>query len=102
MSSSTSTLAAASTAREQVAELIRRARQCQKGQGNYTAADWNVSKQAVDAQSSLTGGADARRRAEAMHSAANANEGDRIARQRETDDRNAQRRLNQQQPLRDR
>lgn len=85
-----------------IQDEIRRARQCQKGQGSYSAADWNVSKQAVDAQSSLTGGADARRRAEAMHSASNANEGDRIARQREVEERNAQRRLNQQQPVRDR
>ncbi len=76
---------------------IRRARQCRKGQGNYTAADWDISRQAQDAQSSLSGGADARRRAEAMHSAADVTEGDRIARQREQEQaqREAQRRLEQ-------
>ena len=102
METKASSISLSADAKRFVQDEIRRARQCQKGQGNYTAADWNVSKQAVDAQSSLTGGADARRRAEAMHSAANAYDVDRIARQRETDDRNAQRRLNQQQPLRDR
>ncbi|OWQ84368.1 hypothetical protein CDN99_24035 [Roseateles aquatilis] len=59
---------------------IRRARQCQKGQGRYTAADWKISRDAQDAQSSLSGGADARRRAESMHSAADPSEGDRISR----------------------
>jgi hypothetical protein len=102
METKASSISLSADAKRFVQDEIRRARQCQKGQGSYTASDWNVSKQAVDAQSSLTGGADARRRAEAMHSAANASEGDRIARQREVDDRNAQRRLNQQQPLRDR
>lgn len=102
METKASSISLSPDAKRFVQDEIRRARQCQKGQGSYTASDWNVSKQAVDAQSSLTGGADARRRAEAMHSAANANEGDRIARQRETDDRNAQRRANQQQPVRDR
>lgn len=102
METKASSISLSADAKRFVQDEIRRARQCQKGQGNYTASDWNVSKQAVDAQSSLTGGADARRRAEAMHSAANASEGDRIARQREVDDRNAQRRLNQQQPQRDR
>lgn len=102
METKASSISLSADAKRFVQDEIRRARQCQKGQGSYTASDWNVSKQAVDAQSSLTGGADARRRAEAMHSAANASEGDRIARQREVDDRNAQRRVNQQQPLRDR
>jgi hypothetical protein len=102
METKASSISLSADAKRFVQDEIRRARQCQKGQGSYSASDWNVSKQAVDAQSSLTGGPDARRRAEAMHSAANANEGDRIARQRETEERNAQRRLNQQQPLRDR
>ncbi|MDH0864529.1 DUF4124 domain-containing protein [Mitsuaria sp. GD03876] len=93
METKASSISLSPEAKRFVQDEIRRARQCQKGQGNYSAADWNVSKQAVDAQSSLTGGADARRRAEAMHSAANANEGDRIARQREVEDREAQRRL---------
>lgn len=83
-----------------VQDEIRRARQCRKGQGNYTAADWNISKQAVDAQDNLTGAADARRRAESMHSAANAVEGDRISRDRGYDEREARRRA--QQGLRER
>lgn len=65
---------------------VRRARQCRKGQGRYTAEDWDISRQAQSAQSSLTGAADARRRAEAMHSAADANEGERIARQRQSEE----------------
>jgi len=72
-----------------IQDEVRRARQCQKGKGVYTAADWDISKQAVDAQGNLTGSADARRRAEGMHSAADAAEGDRIARQREADQRDA-------------
>lgn len=72
-----------------IQDEIRRARQCRKGQGRYDAADWKLSQQAVDAQSSLSGAADARRRAEAMHSAADPLEGDRIARQREADARDA-------------
>lgn len=75
-----------------VQDEIRRIRQCRKGQGRYSAADWAISKQAVEAQSSHTGGPDARRRAEAMHSAADPVEGDRIARQRELEEREAQRR----------
>lgn len=102
METKASSISLSADAKRFIQDEIRRARQCQKGQGSYNASDWNVSKQAVEAQSSLTGGADARRRAEAMHSAANANEGDRIARQREVEERNAQRRLNQQQPVRDR
>ena len=65
---------------------IRRARQCRKGQGRYTAADWAISQDAQNVQSSLSGAADARRRAEAMHSAADPLEGDRIARQREAEE----------------
>lgn len=75
-----------------VQDEIRRARQCQKGRGNYSAADWTISKEAIDAQSSFTGAADARRRSEAMHSAADPNEGELIARQREVEDREALRR----------
>ncbi|WP_431261051.1 DUF4124 domain-containing protein [Roseateles chitinivorans] len=102
METKANSISLSADAKRFVQDEIRRARQCQKGQGNYNASDWNVSKQAVDAQSSLTGGADARRRAEAMHSAANAGEGDRIARQRETEEREAQRRARQGQTLRDR
>jgi len=61
---------------------IRRARQCRKGQGRYTAADWEISRRSQAAQSNLSGAADARRRAEDMHSAADPFEGDRIAQQR--------------------
>ncbi|RZI58633.1 MAG: DUF4124 domain-containing protein [Rubrivivax sp.] len=103
METKVSSISLSPDAKRFVQDEIRRARQCQKGQGSYSASDWNVSKQAVDAQSSLTGGADARRRAEAMHSAANVSEGDRIARQREAEERNAKRGgLNYQAPLRDR
>lgn len=65
---------------------IRRARQCRKGQGRYSAADWAISRDAQNAQSSLSGAADARRRAEAMHSAADPLEGERIARQHEAEE----------------
>ncbi|MCV2351541.1 hypothetical protein [Paucibacter sp. Y2R2-4] len=61
---------------------IRRARQCRKGQGRYSAADWEISRRSQAAQSNLSGAADARRRAEDMHSAADPFEGDRIAQQR--------------------
>jgi hypothetical protein len=76
---------------------VRRARQCRKGQGRYAAADWDISRQAQAAQSSLSGASDARRRAEDMHSAADASEGDRIAsvREQERAQREAQRRLDQ-------
>ena len=61
---------------------IRRARQCAKGQGRYTEADWRISREAQAAQSSNSGAYEARLRAEGMHSAADP-EGTRIARQRE-------------------
>lgn len=77
-----------------IQDEIRRARQCQKGLGRYSAADWAISRAAIDAQSNLTGAADARRRSEAMHSAANPNEGNLIARQREAEERQAERRNN--------
>lgn len=82
---------------------IRRVRQCRKGQGRYTAADWAISREAQAAQSSNTGAADARRRAEGMHSAADPAEGDRIVQQRrgeEIAERNlARQQLRQQQQL---
>ncbi len=102
METKASSISLSPEAKRFVQDEIRRARQCQKGQGKYNAADWNISKQAVDAQSSLTGGPDARRRAEAVHSAADPAEGDRIARQREADEREANRRLLRERPLRDR
>ena len=92
METKASSISLSPEAKRFVQDEIRRARQCQKGQGKYSAADWTVSKQAVDAQSSLTGGPDARRRAEAIHSAADPAEGDRIARQREAEEREAARR----------
>lgn len=60
---------------------IRRVRQCRKGQGRYSAEDWRISREARAAQSS-SNAADARRRAEDMHSAADPAEGERIAKQR--------------------
>lgn len=65
-----------------LADELRRARQCQKGQGRYTAEDWRLSREAQAAQGNLSGRADARGTAEAMHSAADPLEGDRIARRR--------------------
>lgn len=70
-----------------VQDEIRRARQCQKGQGRYSAADWAISREAVAAQSSLSGAADARVRSESMHSAANPAEGELIARRRDAEAR---------------
>ncbi len=75
---------------------IRRARQCRKGQGRYTAADWAISREAQTAQSSLRGAAEARLRAEGMHSAADPQEGERIAQQRRAEERAAQRLKNEQ------
>jgi hypothetical protein len=63
---------------------IRRVRQCRKGQGRYTAEDWALSREAQNAQSS-SNAEKARLRAEGMHSAADPLEGERIARQRETE-----------------
>lgn len=70
---------------------IRRARQCRKGQGRYTAADWAISREAQAAQSNLRGAAEARLRAEGMHSAADPQEGERIAQQRRAEERMSQR-----------
>ncbi|MEO3692150.1 hypothetical protein ABDJ85_11770 [Roseateles sp. DJS-2-20] len=70
-------------ARQFMVDEIRRARQCAKGQGRYTEADWRISREAQAAQSSNSGAYEARLRAEGMHSAADPEEGTRIARQRE-------------------
>lgn len=80
---------------------VRRALQCRAGRGRYTEADWAVSRSAQAAQSQLSDRAreDARRRAEAMHSAADLDEGDRIERRRLAEDRLQQRR---QQPMQQR
>jgi hypothetical protein len=76
---------------------VRRARQCRNGQGRYAAADWDISRQAQAAQSSHSGAQEARRRAEDMHSAADASEADRITSMREQEraQREAQRRQDQ-------
>lgn len=66
---------------------VRRARQCAKGQGNYSQDDWKQLKETRDAQSSIRDGASARRKAEGIHSAADPIEGDRIAAQRRHEDR---------------
>lgn len=72
---------------------VRRALQCRAGQGRYTDADWAVSRAAQAAQTQIGDRArqDARLRAEAMHSAADPAEGDRIARQRAAEERLQQR-----------
>ena len=78
---------------------VRRAWQCRKGQGRYTDADWAISRQA-QAKQTNTGDRDrrdARLRAEAMHSAADPDEGDRIARRRIAEERLRQREQQQQQ-----
>lgn len=69
-----------------IREEIRRARQCAKGQGNYTVKDWDISRQAVRDQGNIKGGEDARQRAEGMHSAADPVEGDRIQQRRIAED----------------
>jgi hypothetical protein len=76
---------------------VRRAWQCRKGQGRYTDADWAISRQA-QARQTNTGWRDrrdARLRAEAMHSAADPDEGDRIARRRIAEERLRQRQQQQ-------
>jgi hypothetical protein len=62
-----------------LADEVRRARQCRKGQGNYSASDWQASREAQNAQSNNTNREAARRRAEGVHSAADPVEGNRIA-----------------------
>ncbi len=85
--------------RQFLQDEVRRAWQCRKGQGRYTEADWDVSRQAQARQSNLgdRDRRDARLRAEAMHSAADADEGDRIARRRIAEERLRQREQQQQQ-----
>jgi hypothetical protein len=84
--------------RQFLQDEVRRAWQCRKGQGRYTEADWVVSRQA-QARQTNTGERDrrdARLRAEAMHSAADPDEGDRIARRRIAEERLRQRQQQQQ------
>lgn len=75
--------------RQFMQDEVRRAWQCRKGQGRYTEADWAISRQAQAAQSNSSerDRRDARQRAEAMHSAADPDEGDRIARRRLAEER---------------
>lgn len=63
---------------------IRRAQQCRSGEGNYTKDDWRASEEAQTDQGSVIDRKrkDAKERAEAMHSAANPAEGERIQRAR--------------------
>lgn len=86
--------------RQFMQEEVRRALQCRAGRGRYTEADWAVSRAAQAAQTQFSDRArrDARIRAESMHSAADPEEADRIARRRIAEERlEAQR---QQQALR--
>jgi hypothetical protein len=80
--------------RQFMQEEVRRALQCRAGRGRYTDADWAVSRaaQAAQTQNSDRARRDARLRAEAMHSAADPEEADRIARRRIADERLEQRR----------
>lgn len=79
--------------RQFMQDEVRRALQCRSGQGRYREADWDISREAQAAQSQLGDRArqDARLRAEAMHSAADPDEGDRIARRRLAEERMARR-----------
>jgi hypothetical protein len=79
--------------RQFLQDEVRRAWQCRKGQGRYDDADWAVSRQAQAAQSRIADRdrRSARERAEAMHSAADPDEGDRIARRRLAEERQRQR-----------
>lgn len=85
--------------RQFLQDEVRRARQCRNGQGRYTEADWDISREAQAAQTQLSDRVRdaARQRAEAMHSAADPEEGDRIARRRIAEERLARRQLRQQQ-----
>lgn len=75
--------------RQFMQDEVRRARQCRAGQGRYREADWVISREAQAAQSQLSDRvrSDARLRAEAVHSAADPDEGDRIARRHLAEER---------------
>ena len=79
--------------RQFMQDEVRRALQCRAGRGRYTEADWAVSRaaQAAQSQSGDRARRDARVRAESMHSAADAEEGERIARKRLAEERQQQR-----------
>ena len=83
--------------RQFLQDEVRRVRQCRSGQGRYRDADWVISREAQAAQTQISDRArqDARLRAEAMHSAADPDEGDRIARRRIAEEK-MQRRQQQQ------
>lgn len=70
--------------REFLREEVRRVRQCRNGQGRYRESDWAISREAQAAQTQISDRVreEARQRAEAMHSAADPEEGDRIVRRR--------------------
>jgi len=79
--------------RQFMQDEVRRARQCRSGQGRYREADWDISREAQAAQTQISDRVrdTARQRAEAMHSAADPDEGDRIARRRLAEERLARR-----------
>lgn len=87
--------------RQFLEDEARRVDQCRRGQGRYTDADWAVSR---DAQALQTRISDrereaARRRAEAMHTAADPEEGGRIERRRLADERLQHQKRQQQRQL---
>lgn len=75
--------------RQFMQDEVRRVMQCRAGRGRYTEADWAISREAQAAQTQISDRArrDARLRAEAMHTAANPEEGDRIERRHLAEDR---------------
>lgn len=79
--------------RQFMQDEVRRALQCRAGRGRYTDADWAISRTAQAAQTQISDRArrDARIRAEAMHSAADPEEAERIARRRIAEERLQQR-----------
>lgn len=85
--------------RQFLQDEVRRVRQCRSGQGRYREADWVISREAQAAQTQLSDRAryDARLRAEAMHSAADPDEGDRITRRRIAEEKMQRRNQLQQQ-----
>ncbi|MEO6279540.1 hypothetical protein [Roseateles sp.] len=83
--------------RQFLQDEMRRVRQCRSGQGRYREGDWDISREAQAAQTQLSDRVRdaARQRAEAMHSAADPEEGDRIARRRIAEERLARRQQRQ-------
>lgn len=75
--------------RQFLQDEARRARQCAKGQGNYTQEDWKQIEDAHRSHSSIDRGSSAlaRSRAESIHSAADPYEADRITAQRRHQER---------------